>query len=163
MNKLYTHPLLGDLLDNGDIDYAILDILEELVKNKKKTLSISTEYAVQEFMKENIIRALLDLNIVFKFKYYSEMNVEHFLYFEVMARFVQEKKLQMNGYEKLRYKAYKKVKGMKLGSKFSGVPAASRILDKNEIYPKKSYIWGEIGNIYFSLPEPHEAYKESFI
>jgi hypothetical protein len=38
LNKLYTHPLLGDLLDNGEIDYAILDILEGLVKHKRKTL-----------------------------------------------------------------------------------------------------------------------------
>ena len=32
LNKLYTHPLLGDMLDNGEIDYAILDVLEGLVK-----------------------------------------------------------------------------------------------------------------------------------
>ena len=30
LNKLYTHPLLGDLLDSGEIDYAVLNILEEL-------------------------------------------------------------------------------------------------------------------------------------
>ena len=32
LNKLYTHPLLGDLLDNGEIDYAVLSILEELYR-----------------------------------------------------------------------------------------------------------------------------------
>jgi hypothetical protein len=35
-------------------------------------------------MKYPIVRAMLDLNIVFKSKYYTEMNVEHMLYFEVM-------------------------------------------------------------------------------
>ena len=28
LNKLYSHPLLGDLLDSGEIDFAILNILE---------------------------------------------------------------------------------------------------------------------------------------
>ena len=32
LNKLYTHPLLGDLLDSGEIDYAILNILEQIQK-----------------------------------------------------------------------------------------------------------------------------------
>ena len=27
LNKLYTHPLLGDLLDSGEIDFAVLNIL----------------------------------------------------------------------------------------------------------------------------------------
>jgi hypothetical protein len=60
LNKLYTHPLLGDLLDNGDIDYAILDFLDGLINNKKYIMIISTEYASQEFMKYNIVRAMLD-------------------------------------------------------------------------------------------------------
>jgi hypothetical protein len=29
VNKLYTHPLLGDMLDTGEIDYLVLDALEE--------------------------------------------------------------------------------------------------------------------------------------
>jgi hypothetical protein len=57
-------------------------------------------------------------------KYYSELTVEHLLYFEVMERFVRDKKAQMNGYENLRYKAFRKVKGLKFGSIYSGVPPA---------------------------------------
>ena len=30
LNKIYTHPLLGDLLDSGEIDFAVLNILEQL-------------------------------------------------------------------------------------------------------------------------------------
>ena len=33
----------------------------------------------------------------------------------------------MNGYEQMRYKVFKKVKGIKMGSKYSGVPAMSKI------------------------------------
>lgn len=32
LNKIYTHPLLGDLLDSGEIDFAVLNILEQLYK-----------------------------------------------------------------------------------------------------------------------------------
>jgi hypothetical protein len=45
LNKLYSHPLLGDLLDSGDIDYAIVDALEGFAGTKGRPLSISTEYA----------------------------------------------------------------------------------------------------------------------
>ncbi len=114
-------------------------------------------------MKYPIVRAMLDLNIVFKSKYYTEMNVEHMLYFEVMQRYVQEKRAQMNGYEKMRYKAFQKVKGIKLGTRFSGVPPARKIEETNDIYMKKSYIWGEIGEIYYKLPHAQEALSGSFI
>ena len=30
LNKLYTHPLLGDQLDSGEIDFCVLNLLEEL-------------------------------------------------------------------------------------------------------------------------------------
>ena len=48
LNKLYTHPLLGDLLDNGEIDYAVLSILEELnriFKTGDKALNPNFQYS----------------------------------------------------------------------------------------------------------------------
>lgn len=45
LNKLYSHPLLGDLLDSGEIDYAILDALEGFTKLKGRILTINNEYA----------------------------------------------------------------------------------------------------------------------
>ena len=75
-------------------------------------------------MKTNIIKALLDLNILFKSKYYDYMTVEHELYYEIIEEFVKEKKSQMNGYETFRYKLYRKVKGLKFGSVYSGVQRA---------------------------------------
>lgn len=32
LNKLYTHPLLGHLLDSGEIDFVVLNALEQLLK-----------------------------------------------------------------------------------------------------------------------------------
>lgn len=122
LNKLYTHPLLGDLLDNGDVDYAILDALEGFLKVHNRVLTIETYYARQEFLRYNIIRALLDYNIIFKSKYYDQVTVEHVFYLEVIDKFVKERKELMNPYENLRYKMFRKVKGLKFGSNYSGVP-----------------------------------------
>jgi hypothetical protein len=44
LNKLYTHPLLGEMLDNGEIDYAILDVLEGFVKLGNAVLVIDNDY-----------------------------------------------------------------------------------------------------------------------
>jgi len=32
LNKLYSHPLMGHLLDSGEIDFIILGALEQLLK-----------------------------------------------------------------------------------------------------------------------------------
>ena len=31
LNKLFSHPLLGDLLDSDEIDFAVMQVLEEFV------------------------------------------------------------------------------------------------------------------------------------
>jgi hypothetical protein len=97
-------------------------VLEGLRKNKTGTLTIVNDYGRQVFMKERMVRALLDLNIIFKSKYLDEIHVEHFLYLEVIDKYVSEKLKAMNGYEALRYKLYKKVKGIKFGTLYSGIP-----------------------------------------
>ena len=81
------------MLDSGAIDFAVLDILEALVGQGDKFItSISTNYARLEFMKLPIIRALLDLNILYKSKYYDLMHVEQHLYNVVLRKFVKERK-----------------------------------------------------------------------
>lgn len=113
-------------------------------------------------MKYNIIRAMLDTNILFKSKYYDELDVEHYLYHDVIERYVSEKKAQMNGYERMRYKIYRKVKGLKFGPSRTGVPYAKDFYAKKDAYPKKSYHWGEIGELYFNLPRVETSFNESF-
>jgi hypothetical protein len=106
---------------------------------------------------------MLDLNILFKSKYYDELTLEHGLYYPVLQRYVNEKLDAMNSYERLRYKAFRHVKGIKFGSDYSGVPYSKELIVKKDLYPKKSYIWGDVGELYYNLPPAHEAYKESFI
>ncbi|CDW78409.1 UNKNOWN [Stylonychia lemnae] len=121
LNKLYLHPELGDLLDNGDIDYAILDALEEFSNKAKFYLDISNYHTLQEFMKYPIIRALLSNNILYKSKYYNILHIEHQFYVPILREYVKEKKSKMTKYEFLRYRWYRKVNGIKIGSIYSGV------------------------------------------
>ena len=79
LNKLFVHPLLGDLLDSGDIDFAVMQILEEFVKvhNKKHVLSGESLYAKNELVQSPIFKAMFDLNIIWKSKYYEYFQIEH--------------------------------------------------------------------------------------
>lgn len=38
LNRLFVHPSLGDALDSGEIDFMIMQILEELVRTSNGTL-----------------------------------------------------------------------------------------------------------------------------
>ena len=90
LNKLYTHPLLGDLLDSGEIDFAVLDILNELALVFTKTPHNILNPAVKEETLLNLsdatrplgrlYQALLDLNILYKSKHYDLLYVEHSMY-----------------------------------------------------------------------------------
>ena len=163
MIKLYTHPLLGDMLDNGDVDYAVLDALEGVLKVGKRYITIWTDYARLEFLRFPVIKAMLDLNIIFKSKYYDLVTVEHMLYLEVIEAFVAERKAAMNAHERLRYKLYRKVKGIPMASKYSGVPLQTSWIDKKGVYPKKSYLWGDMGMLYYKLDPIEEGQSEAFL
>ena len=68
-------------MDNGDIDYAILNIFEELLKNRYRNLDANSNYFTNELIHTPLFQALLDLNIIWKSKYYDILQVEHPLYF----------------------------------------------------------------------------------
>jgi hypothetical protein len=101
---------------------VVLDALDQLNKKKKYVMSIETEYAKKEFMYYPIVKALLDLNIVFKSKYYDLFYVEHYFYGEVLDKFVREKKEGMNRNERLKYRFFRLTKGIKFGNFTSSVP-----------------------------------------
>jgi len=47
---LFVHPQLGDLLDSGDIDFTILDVLEDLVKTYDSGLDAGSNFAMNELI-----------------------------------------------------------------------------------------------------------------
>jgi len=89
--------------------------------------------------------------------------VEHLLYVEVIQKFVEEKKAGMNAHERLRYKLFRKVKGIPIGSKYSGVPLMKTFVERRGIYPKKSYNWGDMGMLHYKLDSLEDGQKQVFI
>lgn len=82
LNKLFTHHLLGDVLDSQEIDFAVMQVLEEIVKVQRQGVPLSAHslYARNELMNSNIFKAMFDLNIIWKSKYYDYFHIEHQLY-----------------------------------------------------------------------------------
>lgn len=90
LNKLYSHPLLGDLLDSGEIDFALLSMLEEISRifNKYPGGLLnpnSTEHSRDMVTDESkplgrMFQAMLDLNLLYKSKHMDILYVEHSFY-----------------------------------------------------------------------------------
>ena len=83
------HPSLGDALDSGEIDFMIMQILEELVRTSGSTLQASTFYARNELIISPLFEALFDCNIIWKSKYYEYFHLEHSLYALVAHEWLQ--------------------------------------------------------------------------
>ena len=77
------HPSLGDALDSGEIDFMIMQILEELVRTSNGTLQATTCYARNELIVSPLFEALFDCNIIWKSKYYETFHLEHSMYADV--------------------------------------------------------------------------------
>ena len=71
---------------------------------------------------------------------------------KVVTDFVRERRESMNQKENYRYWLFRKVKGVKFGTRYSGVSARIRRSSLHVKYVKESYVW-EFGDLYFDLPE----------
>ena len=129
---------MGHLLDDGDIDYAILDIFEELVKYRHTQLGGNHEYFRNELVHSFLFQALFDLNIIWKSKYYEYFQLEHALYFMVVEDWISTRKSAMTQYELAGYWLYRKQYGIKLDWK-SGVPEPDSIEKQRDLGPKYDY------------------------
>ena len=59
-----------------------MQVLEEIVKVQRQGVPLSAHslYARNELMNSNIFKAMFDLNIIWKSKYYDYFHIEHQLY-----------------------------------------------------------------------------------
>ena len=83
INKVFLHPSLGDVLDNGEIDFMVMQIIEELARVSDIGVSSSTYYARNELIVSPLFEALFDCNIIWKSKYFEYFHLEHKLYAQV--------------------------------------------------------------------------------
>lgn len=127
INQLFVHPMLGDLLDKDEIDFAIMQILQDFLKVHKKghVLSTSSLYAKNDLMQTPLFKAMFDLNIIWKSKYFGYFQIEYKLYTKVIEEWLDRRLQGMNSYERLLFWLYKK-KGstLRISSKYHGVGAA---------------------------------------
>lgn len=86
---MFLHPALGDLLDNGEIDFTLLNVFEELVKSSETGLSANSYFARNELIVSPLFEALFDCNIIWKSKYFEYFVLEHRLYATVMHEWCQ--------------------------------------------------------------------------
>ena len=75
INSLFSHPCLGDMLDSGEIDFHVMNILEWLKKDRYAT---NTDYARMELIVSPMFEALFDTNVIWKSKYLDIFQLEEF-------------------------------------------------------------------------------------
>lgn len=92
INRLYSHPKLGDLLDSGQIDFTLMQILEQLSKTTEYTYYAGTDYARNELIISPLFEALFDCNIIWKSKYFEYFHVEHVMYIHVIRDWLAEQR-----------------------------------------------------------------------
>lgn len=156
LNKLYTHPRLGHLLDAGEIDFAVLNVLEQLYKVfKKGRTSLHPNYsdAARAIVQSDMFQALLDLNIIYKSKYYDLLHMEHPLYgMHVLPQYIESIREGMSRRDRLNYWLYKRAKGVSLGSKYGGLPVIKPL---QVSFGPAGFVWSkevqvaEFGELYY--------------
>jgi hypothetical protein len=92
LNKLYVHPKLGQHLDDGSIDFVLMQVLEQLIRYPDEAFSANSDFCRNELLVSDVFEALFDNNIIFKQKYYEVFHVEHRLYIEVIRSWLMERK-----------------------------------------------------------------------
>ena len=99
-------------------------------------------------MNSPIFRALFDLNIIWKSKYYENFTIEHYLYIGVIDEWLQRRKQGMNKYERILYWLFKKQHEVKLSKRRSGVGKVAPLsMSKGHAY-KAEARW-ELHELYF--------------
>lgn len=122
-------------------------------------LQATTFYARNELIVSPLFEALFDCNIIWKSKYYDTFHLEHSLYADVAHEWLLQRKAQMNSYERILYWLFKKSKGVKLGSKYAGVPRTKE-RDLSSLYASKANLKWELASLYYTVPKPDDAAKQ---
>lgn len=77
INKLYTHPALGPMVDSGELDLHLLNLFEELVATSRNLIYVNSYYAINEVMVSPLFEACFDCNIIWKSKYYGYFTLDN--------------------------------------------------------------------------------------
>jgi len=118
INKVFVHPLLGDLLDNGEIDFTVLQLLEEILRFNRLGLDgikTNSHFGINEFTKSPLIKAFFDCNLLWKSKYYDYVKIDQYFYGPVMKKWIDRRKQEMTVQERIKYQFFKTKNGRLFG------------------------------------------------
>ena len=85
------------------------------------------------------MQALLDLNIIYKSKYFDILHIEHGLYAKhVLKPYIDDIRSSMSKRDLIGYRLFVRAgKGIALGSRYSGFPVATELSSK----PRGTFLW----------------------
>jgi len=118
-------------------------------------LEATTFYARNELIVSPIFEALFDCNILWKSKYFEFFALEHKLYATFLGDWVNKRKRAMNANERILYYLFKRTRGTKLGSAYSGVPTTSSFSQSPRTASKVDTRW-ELAELYYDTGKPED-------
>lgn len=151
------HPKLGHMLDDGTIDFALMQVLEQLIKYPTTIFSGNTRYVRNTLLVSPIFQALFDLNIIFKSKYWETWHVHHRLYVDVINEHLQERRKKMSYYEKLQYRWFRRGP-IRFGWYIYGVHGIRKSDFNTKASAKNSVLW-EVAEVYYDVPKHADTTK----
>jgi len=132
LNKFYTHPLVTELLDQGKLDYLLLDFFEKMCSQYIEGMIYTGPTLAQTYILENpVVKALVDVGILYERKYFSVLQMSRRTYIKYAIEFYRERRAKMSAFEKLEYQRYNKKHGM---SRFMQELAYSQIYKDKYMY-----------------------------
>ena len=111
-----------------------------------------------------MFQALLDLNIVYKSKYYDVLHLEHGLYAKfVLRNYIENIKSEMTRMEKLGYRLFcRSERSFLLGNRYGSMPVVTDWGSKKHgkwIHRKDSFQW-EYAELYFDVESQVDMAKD---
>mmetsp|Transcript_3299 Transcript_3299/g.4256 ORF Transcript_3299/g.4256 Transcript_3299/m.4256 type:complete len:107 (-) Transcript_3299:69-389(-) len=106
------------------------------------------------------MKAMFDLNIIWKSKYFEYFTIEHGLYIQVIEDWLSQRMQGMNSYERTLFWLFKKNNtDMAFSSARSGVgKPKSRSYDPKHAY-KADERW-ELANLYYDSVQDSKGYEQ---
>ena len=109
-HSLYLREEVSHLLENGTLDFAILDALENMLKAEGQIMTLSAWG--EEIKKQSIIKAMTNVGLLYSEKHWSYLIVPNKVMLKFFKNLTNQVKSQMTWKEKLEYKWWRVSEGL---------------------------------------------------
>ena len=167
--------MLGEHLDNGTIDFVVRNVVEQLYRVSRKNAAVlhtakSDEVAMRWHDGSDpmgrVFQACLDLNIIYKSKYFDVFHTEHGLYQELAIKeYLASLKKEYSWKQAFRYRLFLRSQhSLRLGHTFNGYPPIWDLVDRRKeewLWRKASEHW-EFTDLYYRVVKPEDSIRGWF-